>query len=122
MLSSTRFRPSTVPLRWGLQAGRSSTVMSRRSNAEVTVRDRKSLPRSTRNRPPIGPQGSSRRTAERSAASTDSRDGSPGVSATPVIAFVAHSVCPVNQVIHGLRAWPSTSTSTAAWTWSVSHT
>jgi hypothetical protein len=35
------------------------------------------------------------------------------VSAAPVIAFVAQSV---NQVIHGLRALPSTSTSTAVWT------
>jgi hypothetical protein len=36
-----------------------------------------------------------------------------------VIAFVAQSV---NQVIHGRRVVPSTSTSTGAWTWSVSHT
>lgn len=35
------------------------------------------------------------------------------MTATPVIAFVAPSV---NQVIHGLRASPSTSTSTGAWT------
>ncbi|MFE4423052.1 hypothetical protein [Streptomyces sp. NPDC056817] len=39
--------------------------------------------------------------------------------ATPVIAFVAQSV---NHVIHGLRAVPSTSTSTGACMWSVSHT
>ncbi|WP_190047553.1 hypothetical protein [Streptomyces galilaeus] len=41
------------------------------------------------------------------------------MTATQVIAFVAQSV---NQVIHGLRAWPSTSTRTGACIWSVSHT
>ncbi|MFB6963021.1 hypothetical protein ACFCYB_40185 [Streptomyces sp. NPDC056309] len=39
--------------------------------------------------------------------------------AAPVIAFVAQSV---NHVIHSLRALPSTSTSTGACMWSVSHT
>ncbi|WP_146214530.1 hypothetical protein [Streptomyces sp. ICBB 8177] len=41
------------------------------------------------------------------------RRASPGVTAMPVIAFVAQSV---NQVIHGLRALPSTLTSTGHWT------
>ncbi|WP_263638847.1 hypothetical protein [Streptomyces sp. CoT10] len=41
------------------------------------------------------------------------------MTATQVIAFVAQSV---NHVIHGLRAVPSTSTSTGACMRSVSHT
>ncbi|WP_327241172.1 hypothetical protein [Streptomyces sp. NBC_01320] len=89
-------------------------MTSRALNAAVTVLDKKSLPRSTRTRsgsPPCGPNGLSRTTAARSAVSTDSRDGDPGVTATPMIAFVAQST---NQVIHGRRAVPSTSTRTGA--------
>jgi hypothetical protein len=56
--------------------------------------------------------------AVRSAARIDSRLGTPGVTATPVITFVAQSM---NHVTHGLTSRPSTSTSTDASTWSLSH-
>ncbi|KOU26172.1 hypothetical protein ADK49_04810 [Streptomyces sp. WM6349] len=105
-----------MPLRCGVYGGRSSTSTARASNAAVTVLDRKSLPRSTRTfsgSPPCGPNGSSRITAARSAARTDSRDGCPGVTATPMTVFDAQST---NQVTHGRRAAPSTSTRTGAWT------
>ncbi|MFF7025914.1 hypothetical protein ACFY97_33475 [Streptomyces klenkii] len=85
-------------------------------HAAVTVFDRKSSPRSTRifsGNPPCGPNGASRTTAARNAARTASRDGWPGVTATPMTAFDAQST---NHVIHGRRVLPSTSTRTGAWT------
>lgn len=60
--------------------------------------------RTMTNRAPHRRCGPSRRSAERSAASTDFREGCPGVTATPVIALVAQSV---NQVIDGLGGLPS---------------
>ena len=72
------------------------------------------MPRSTRTTcgsPPAGPYGASVLIAARSAARIDSRLGTPAVTATPVITFVAQSM---NQVTHGFTSRPSTSTSTDA--------
>lgn len=78
------------------------------------MRERKSCPRSIRTSAgglPIGPYGPSpsRDRAILSAARIASRDGWCGVTAAPVIAFVAQSM---NQVTHGKTSSPSRSTST----------
>jgi hypothetical protein len=105
---------SIEPFKNGAYPGRSSTRTANTAHAAATVVDRKSLPRSTRTTcgsPPAGPYGSSVLIAVRNAARIDSRLGTPGVTATPVITFVAQSM---NHVTHGLTNRPSTSTSTDA--------